>query len=261
MVLKISSIALACNHSQNFDSLIYLTKTMAQKFDASIHIFLYESNKIDLSGKLDGINFKIELCNNPIAKDLRGRLNSLKPDLLILSTKNNDNNDGLFTFKETCKIIEHAEKPVLTIPGNYQFEKFDKIVIPIDTSFETRQKCPSTVVMAQKFNATVNIIGVSTDKGKDAEATINNYTRQVSNKIYENGVDNEIEIRLGGNITEQTIAYANEVNADLVIIMTEQEVNFKSFLYGKFSEQFVKLANFPVLNVNTKDLIVSEARL
>ena len=86
MALKISSIALACNHSQNFDSLIYLTKTMAQKFDASIHIFLYEGTKIDLSGKLDGINFKIELCNNPIAKDLRGRLNSIKPDLLILST-------------------------------------------------------------------------------------------------------------------------------------------------------------------------------
>ena len=60
MALKISSIALACNHSQNFDSLIYLTKTMAQKFDASIHIFLYEGTKIDLSGKLDGINFKIE---------------------------------------------------------------------------------------------------------------------------------------------------------------------------------------------------------
>ena len=261
MALKISSIALACNHSQNFDSLIYLTKTMAQKFDASIHIFLYEGTKIDLSGKLDGINFKIELCNNPIAKDLRGRLNSIKPDLLILSTKNKDNNDGLITFKDTCNIIEHAEKPVLTIPGNYQFEKFDKIVIPIDTSFETRQKCPSTVVFSQKFNSTVNIIGVSTDKGKDAVVAINNYTRQVSNKIDEYGIDNEIEIRLGGNITEQTIAYANEVKADLVIIMTEQEVNFKSFLYGKFSEQFIKLANFPVLNVNTKDLIKSEARL
>ncbi len=261
MVLKISSIAIACNHSQNFDSLIYLTKTMAQKFDASIHIFLYEGTKIDLSEKLVGCNFKIELCNTPIAKDLRERLNRIKPDLLILSTKNKDNSDGLFTFKDTCKIIEHAEKPVLTIPGNYQFEKFEKIVIPIDTSFETRQKCPATVVFSQKFNSTVSIIGVSTDKSKDTEVTINNYTRQVSNKIFENDVENDIEIRLGGNITEQTIAYANEVKADLVIIMTEQEVNFKSFLYGKFSEQFVKLANFPVLNVNTKDLIVSEARL
>ena len=261
MELKISNIALACNHSQNFDSLIYLTKTMAQKFDASIHIFLYESNKIDLSGKLDGINFKIELCNNPIAKDLRGRLNIIKPDLLILSTKNKDNIDGLFTFNDTCKIIEHAEKPVLTIPGNYEFEKFDKIVIPIDTSFETRQKGPITIVFAQKFNANVNIIGVSTDKGKDSEVTVANYCRQVSNKIAENGVDNEIEFRLGGNITEQTLVYAKEVKAELVVIMTEQEVNFKSFFTGKFSEQFIKQADFPVLSVNTKDLILSEARL
>jgi len=261
MVLNISSIALACNHSQNFDSMIHLSKTLAQKFNATIHVFLYENAKIDLSGKLAGINYKIDLCSTPTAKDLSERLNNLKPDLLIISTKNKDNNDGLFSLNDTCKVIEHAEKPVLTIPGNYQFESFDKIVIPIDTSFETRQKCPPTVVMAQKFNATVNIIGVSTDKSKDAEATINNYTRQVSNKIAENGVDNEIEIRLGGNITEQTIAYANDLKANLVVIMTEQEVNLKSFFYGKFSEQFIKLANFPVLSVNTKDLIVSEARL
>ena len=41
-------------------------------------------------------------------------------------TKNNNTTDGLFTLKDTCKIIEHAEKPVLTIPGNFKFEKFEK---------------------------------------------------------------------------------------------------------------------------------------
>lgn len=261
MILKISNITLACNDSSNFESLIYLSKTIAQKFDAKLHILLYENAKIDLSGKLIGIDYTVELVSHAIAKDLSERLNVIKPDLLIISTKNKDSNEGLFAINDTCKVIEHAEAPVLSIPGNYEFKNFDKMVIPIDTSFETRQKGPATIVMAQKFNSYVYIVGVSTDKGKDSEVTVANYTRQVSNKIVENGIDNEIEMRLGGNITEQTIAYANEVKADLVIIMTEQEVNFKSFFYGKFSEQFIKLANFPVLSVNTKDLIVSEARL
>jgi histidyl-tRNA synthetase len=115
--------------------------------------------------------------------------------------------------------------------------------------------------MAQKFNSLVKIVGVSTDKSKDSEFTVTNYSRQVRNKMAENGVDSEIELRLGGNITEQAIEYANEVKASLVIIMTEQEINYKAFFTGKFSEQFIKLANFPVLSVNTLDLIVSEARL
>jgi K+-sensing histidine kinase KdpD len=261
MVLNITTIALACSKTQNFDSLIQLGKQMAQKFNATLHVFLFENTKIDLTQKLEGVKFNIELCENATAKNLSEKLNIIKPDFLILSNKNKDNSDGLFSLSETCKIIEHAEKPVLTIPGNFKFENFDSIVIPIDTSFETRQKGPATIIMAQKFNSLVKIVGVSTDKSKDSEFTVTNYSRQVRNKMAENSVDSEIELRLGGNITEQTIEYANEVKASLVIIMTEQEINYKAFFNGKFSEQFIKLANFPVLSVNTLDLIVSEARL
>lgn len=261
MVLNISNIAIACHNSTNLDSIIKLCSDLALKFNAKLHFLFYENSKIDLENKLNGVNYELELRNTPNYKDLSSRLNEINPDLLIISNKFKEGNEGLFAYNEVCKIIEHADKPVLTIPGNYKFENFDKILIPIDTSFETRQKGPFTIVMAQKFNSFVNIIGVSTDKGKDSEVTVANYCRQVSNKVAENGIDNEIDYKLGGNITEQTIAYAHEIKAQLVVIMTEQEVNFKSFFTGKFSEQFIKLADFPVLSVNTKDLIVSEARL
>lgn len=261
MKLSISNITVSCGNSTNFDSIIKLSASMANKFNAKLHFLFYDMPEVDLSSQLVGISFETEYRNNASPKDLASRLNNLLPDLLILSNKTKNSNEGLFSVNDSCKIIEHADKPVLTIPGNYHFEQFSKILIPIDTSFETRQKGPATIVMAQKYDAYVNILGVSTDKSKDSEVTVSNYCRQVSNKVAENGIDNEIEIRLGGNITEQTISYANEIGADLVVIMTEQEVNFKSFFTGKFSEQFIKLANFPVLSVNTKDLIVSEARL
>ncbi|MBJ7428436.1 MAG: universal stress protein [Bacteroidia bacterium] len=261
MNLSISSIAVTCGNSTNFDSIIKLSVLMATKFNAKLHFLFFDMPEVDLSATLTGITFETEYRTNANTKDLSQRLNSIQPDLLILSNKTKDNNEGLFSFNDACKIIEHADKPVLTIPGNYNFEKFEKILIPIDTSFETRQKGPATVVMAQKFNSYVYILGVSTDKSKDSEVEVTNYSRQVSNKIAENGIDNEIEMRLGGNISEQTLAYANEIGADLVIIMTEQEINFKSFFTGKFSEQFIKNANLPVLSVNTKDLVVSEARL
>lgn len=261
MVLNISNIAIACGNIANIDSVVKLGVSIAQKFDAKIHFLWYGPEKEDLAEKIQGITCELENHVTPSAKEVTHRLTEIAPDLLIISTKNKDYSDGLFSLSDTCKIIEHAEFPVLSVPGNYEFSNFDKIVIPIDTSFETRQKGPATIVMAQKFNSYVHILGVSTDKSKDSEVTVGNYTRQVSNKVAENGISNEVEMRLGGNITEQTLAYAKEINANLVVIMTEQEVNFKSFFTGKFSEQFIKLANIPVLSVNTKDLVVSEARL
>ncbi len=261
MILKFSTIAVACNHGTNTNSIVELSAALARKFEAKLHFLIYDDKEFEYTSKLFGIDFEVENRSNPIAKDLSHRFSELGPDLLIISNKTKDNNDGLFSISDTCKVIEHADKPVLTIPGNYVYKNFDKILIPIDTSFETRQKGPATIVMAQKFNSYVYILGVSTDKSKDSEVDVTNYSRQVSNKIVENGIDNEIEMRLGGNISEQTLAYAKEINADLVIIMTEQEINFKSFFTGKFSEQFIKNAHLPVLSVNTKDLVVSEARL
>lgn len=261
MILKFSAIAVACNHCANTSSIVELSASLARKFDAKLHFLIYDDTQFEYASKLIGINYEVENRNSAVAKDLSTRFKEIAPDLLIMSNKTKENNDGLFSVSDTCKVIEHADKPVLTIPGNYTYKNFDKILIPIDTSFETRQKGPATITMAQKFNSYVHILGVSTDKSKDSEVAVNNYSRQVSNKVAENGIDNEIEIRLGGNITEQTLAYAKEINADLVIIMTEQEINFKSFFSGKFSEQFIKNAHLPVLSVNTKDLVVSEARL
>jgi nucleotide-binding universal stress UspA family protein len=115
--------------------------------------------------------------------------------------------------------------------------------------------------VARSFNATLHVLGVSSDKGKDAQALVNNYTRQVCNNIDEKGLKNTIEVRLGGNPTAQILEYAKEKKAGLIVIMTEQEANLTSFFTGKYSEQMVKNSPIPVLSIHPRDLVVSEARL
>jgi nucleotide-binding universal stress UspA family protein len=85
--------------------------------------------------------------------------------------------------------------------------------------------------------------------------------RQVCNNIEEKGVNYVSETRLGGNPTDQVLAYSKEVNAGMAVIMTEQETNFTSFFSGKYSQQMVKNSNIPILSIHPKDLIVSDARL
>jgi nucleotide-binding universal stress UspA family protein len=85
--------------------------------------------------------------------------------------------------------------------------------------------------------------------------------RQVCNNIEEKGIKFTSETRLGGNPTELVLEYAKEINAGLVVIMTEQETNFTSFFSGKYSQQMVKNSNIPILSIHPKDLIVSDARL
>jgi nucleotide-binding universal stress UspA family protein len=56
------------------------------------------------------------------------------------------------------------------------------------------------------------------------------------------------------NLTVTTIEYAARVNANLIIIMTEQEKKVANFLIGNFAHQMMNTSPIPVLSVRPKEL-------
>jgi nucleotide-binding universal stress UspA family protein len=140
--------------------------------------------------------------------------------------------------------------------------QFKSIVLPIDTSFESRQKLPYAIKLAEVFGATIHLLGVSTDKNKESEYKVNAYLRQTIEKLNGCHINSSHEKRLGGNITNQTIRFAQEKKADLIVIMTEQELQIGSFFLGKYAQQMVNHSNIPVLSIPPReDIMVTEARL
>lgn len=254
-------ILLACNDSQNSEFVFQFAAKLAWGFNAKLYVSLYDKSKHDLAAIFNKIEHEIVMRPELSIKEIQHTVIEKDIDLVITTVKQGDSPNGLLTIKDVCHFIDHVNKPVLTIPGNYSTESVNTIVAPIDTSHETRQKGPYVIAMSRKLNCEVKILAVSSDKGKDALSTICNYSRQVSNKMADEGTGSEIETIVGGNITNLTLDYAKKVNAGLIIIMTEQEVNFKSFFSGKYSEQMIKFSPIPVLSVCPIDLVVSEARI
>lgn len=254
MAITIPSFCVATKDTKSCQIPLQVAQKIQSFFGSKVTVLSSSSSN---NGLPSGFNM-MELAN---AKDIGKNFKSLESDLLILSLIGSDDSMGLVTSTEANKIIDHIERLVLTIPCNADGFNFSKIIVPIDSSFETRQKVPYAVAMARVFGSKLCVIGVSNDKGKDAEVVINNYMRQVCNNIEEKGLSFESEIRLGGNPTEQVLDYAKEIKAGMIVIMTEQETNFTSFFSGKYSQQMVKSSTIPVLSIHPKDLIVSDARL
>ena len=88
------------------------------------------------------------------------------------------------------------------------------------------------------------------------------YMKQVISALKKEQIPYAYDYKLGANVTDSTIAYAESVNADLIIIMTEQEAQIGSFFYGKFAQQMVNRSPIPVLTLAPReDLVVTDARL
>jgi nucleotide-binding universal stress UspA family protein len=254
MAVLLTNFCLALKDSKSCPNSIQIAEKIQSYFKADVTVFLSGNNR-------NGIPpiFKVE--ENISTKEIAKKFKSTNHELIILPVIKGDSERGLVSPAEANNIIEQVERMVLTVPCTSSSQKFDKIIVPIDSSFETRQKVPYALSLARAFGATLYVLGVSNDKGKDTTVLVNNYLRQVCNNIEEKGINFVSETRLGGNPADQILNYAKEIGACLIVIMTEQETNFTSFFSGKYSQQIVKNSEIPILAIHPKDLIVSDARL
>ncbi|MDZ4668956.1 MAG: universal stress protein [bacterium] len=254
MAIIITNFCVALKEGQTCDTAIQIAEKLQAHFKSKVSAYF-----IGESVGNTPTSFQKFVVSS--TRELAKSFVDSESDLMILPLINESPEKGVVNAVEANKLIDNIERMVLTVPCGSKVFKLDKIVVPIDSSFETRQKVPYAVAMAKAFGSKLYVIGVSNDKGKDAEVLIKNYLRQVILNIEEKGVSVTSEIRLGGNPTNQVLDYANELDAGMIVIMTEQETNITSFFSGKYSQQMIKSSAIPVLSIHPKDLIVSDARL
>jgi nucleotide-binding universal stress UspA family protein len=254
MPINLSSICIAFKDAKSCPGGIDLINKLKNRYRANIKIIATSKEGIDLATGGD-----VTIVNSE--KEAISHMLKTPSDLVILSISLGQTGTGFISAKEANSLIDKLEGVVLTIPDSKPNMDFSNIVVPLDTSSETRQKVPYAVEFARIFGSTIHVLGVSSETGRDAEVLIKNYIRQVCTNIEEKGIRVSSDLRLGGNPTEKVLEFAKQNNMGLITIMTEQETSLVSFFKGKYSEQMIKNAAFPVLSIHPKDLIVSEARL
>lgn len=150
----------------------------------------------------------------------------------------------------TFRVAASAPCPVITVrhgevPLNPEYKV---IVMPVDTSFYTRQKVKETALMAKQFGSKIYVFGVSSEDDADSIHHVEVIVKQVGEYLSANGIAFETNTEFGNNITDATILYAKAVHADLISIMTEQEPSIQSLIMGEFAQQMINKSPIPVLS-------------
>jgi nucleotide-binding universal stress UspA family protein len=159
------------------------------------------------------------------------------------------------------RIVSALRKPVITIRGGVNIKRqLEKIVLPLDSTEDTRQKVPFTAYMAKIFDAEVHILKVNSSDVAAIITRINSYADQVKKHLEEENIRYVIDSVESDNLTDSSIDYALKINANLISIMTEQEISAKNLLLGPYAQQMVNHSPIPVLSIHPKDLLVSLGR-
>ena len=152
------------------------------------------------------------------------------------------------------RVITSAPVPAIVVQRKkIAAHGYKTIMFPIDASRETKQKVIHTVVMAKSFDAEVLLFG-SYESDEYINNAKNNNIAWAENMFKKNGVRYSVAqaTKSGGDHAKQTIKYASEKNADLIVILTDDsEVSVKGFVLGADNERIINNdAQIPTMCVN-----------
>jgi len=179
--------------------------------------------------------------------------NKMECDSIIMGTKGAEGIEQIIG-STASRVMSYSSVPVIIVNEFPKKGKYEKIVLPIDLSIESKQKVTWAIHIAKKYNSEVHIISEVEDDEflhNKIKATI----YQVKNILLQNGVNAIIfeldEERFPGHLGVDTLKYADEIEADLILIMTHQEKGFSEYIFGSEAQQIVnRVSKVPVMCIH-----------
>lgn len=180
---------------------------------------------------------------------------SINADLIIAGTHGVSGFEEFWIGSNAYRIVTNAPCPVITLRHDFKGGDIHKIVIPIDSSQETRQKIPVASQVASLFRSEIHVLSLYSTSLKSVQKRVDNYARHVTDYFEERKIKYVAVTKESDNITRTTIDYAEAIGADLIAIMTEQETTTANIFLGPYAQQMVNHSTVPVLSMRSKELV------
>ncbi|MBQ7062363.1 MAG: universal stress protein [Bacteroidales bacterium] len=173
--------------------------------------------------------------------------------MIVIGTNGASGFEKYWMGSTAVRIVQEAPCPTLTIREGYNFhKKLENIVVPIRINANSRQKVAPAAQMARIFGSHVYILGLL-ETAEDA-LILRTYLKQVEDYFNKEGIPNSCCGRRYENYSKTVLDYAASVNADLVVINTEQDRLLARLFLGTNAQQIVHHSQIPVLCIHPEDI-------
>jgi len=278
----ISKILIPYDFSETADLSLEHAVFMAKLMKAHItllHIVETVSFTSAISHALSGFEQKIESATNEkldqLARDIHmksgvslnvrtevGRIykkicnvaKEIDADVIIMGTHGVSGYEKFSVGTNTSRVVQESPCPVLSVQTHAKGLGFKKILIPIDESGDSRQKVPFAVALARYYSSHITIIGLVNFTGADLIRKFKIKVEQVEEYVVKHGLSYDTQFLEGKDLSTMTMKAAEDCDADLLVIMTEQEPSITGFLLGTYATKVVNNSKIPVLSIHPAEV-------
>jgi nucleotide-binding universal stress UspA family protein len=202
------------------------------------------------TNKKFNIPISYHIAKGSIFKAIAEYANEKEASLVVMGTHGMKGMQK-FTGSWALKVIIKSKIPFIVVqdaPADQ--ERYHNIVFPVDFRSENKEKMRMAIFMGKYFDSKIHmLVAVSSDKSLVKKTNVNLVF--AIKFLIQNNIGYEIHEVQSGDFAQQTIDFAQKINADLILIMTTKNITVADFVLGA-SEQYI-IANsskIPVCCVN-----------
>jgi nucleotide-binding universal stress UspA family protein len=199
--------------------------------------------------KESGIKVNSGIRTGKIYHEIVDAAKELNASLILMGTMGAVGLKKKILGSNASRVVREAECPVITIKGTQHRVGCRHIVLPLDLTKETKEKVDKSIDLATLFGSIIHIVTIV---DSDDEFVMNKLTRQmnqVQEFIEQANIKCTTEFVTGSDVAEEVIGVARRVQADLIMIMTQQEVGFTDLFISSSAQEIINHSEIPVLSI------------
>lgn len=210
-------------------------------------------NLRNIAEKHNDIDFEFNVLHGRIHEQILKYSESVSAGLIVLCDKHKGETKNKVLGSILTHIITESKIPVITIKDKIDTE-IKNIIVPVDLSDDTDDQIRSAVAFNEKCNGTLHFVSVLFNAYRNRNRRIRSKAKYLKKKFDQCGLSYKFKMikKINAYAYQDILAYAEEINADLIIMMTHKEkYKFDNYI-GAFAHQLINHSKVPILTITSQ---------
>ena len=209
--------------------------------------------------ELQGLTISSKVVNGKIKSKIVEATAEDDIDLVVMATTGVTGKSSInkqILGSNAHRVIQAAKVPVLIVPDEYTNVEFKDLVLPLDFQKETTQKIGSAIRWAKQYGSTIHVLSVFNffdEYGHDVE-DLKRKQNEVAQMIHDEGIEVKIKSLRYTDVSKAVLDYAEDNDADLIVIMTRQESKLDQIFLGSRARDVITKSIVPVLSLRPEKI-------
>jgi nucleotide-binding universal stress UspA family protein len=195
-----------------------------------------------------GVSVEVKIRPGKVSKVIKTVAQTLDVFIVIMKTQKPRGKEKYFGSR-ALRVMAGSRIPFLVVQAPPKRLALRRVVFPIDFSKENKEKLSWISFLSKFYTSTIYLF-----KPNAQDYTVRNNVDFAKRFLEGKNINYEIITAKGSyNITQETLDFANQINAELIIIMLSRNITFTKLMLGLKEQNYISNDyNIPILCLNPR---------